>query len=194
MPRINTATLAQHREWRRQQLIEAATSLALEAGGDAITVAAVAERAGLSRTSVYEYFGSSAELVADLILDELGRFSTTLSAAIVDETIPMKAIEQWIGAALRYIADGRHLLAKALSATSTPSERAADIALAHRALLAPLQVACTQLGIKDISQALALIQSVTDAATKRIEGGHEAEHEIATATNFCLAGIRTLIL
>jgi len=193
MPRISTATLAQHREWRRQQLIEAATSIALEAGGNAITVAAVAERAGLSRTSVYEYFGSSAELVADLILDELGRFSKTLSEAIIDETIPMKAIEQWIGAALHYIADGRHLLAKALSATSTPTDKAAEIALAHRAMLAPLHIACMQLGIKDISQALALIQSVTDAATKRIESGNEAELEIVTATNFCLAGVRTLI-
>ena len=193
MPRISTATLAEHREWRRQQLIKAATSLALEAGGDAITVAAVAERAGLSRTSVYEYFGSSAELVADLILDELSRFSKSLSAGIIDETVPMEAIEQWISAALQYIADGRHLLAKALSSTSTPTERAADIALAHRALLAPLKSACEQLGIVDIPQALALIQSVTDAATKRIESGNDAEFEIDTAIKFCLAGIRTLI-
>ncbi|MSY55222.1 MAG: TetR family transcriptional regulator, partial [Actinobacteria bacterium] len=55
MPRINTATLSEHRDWRRNQLIAAASAIALEQGGQAITVAAVAERAGLSRTSVYEY-------------------------------------------------------------------------------------------------------------------------------------------
>lgn len=193
MPRISTPTLAEHRDWRRQQLIAAAAAIALEAGGSAVTVVAVAERAGLSRTSVYEYFGSSAELVADLILDELRRFSTTLSDAIVDEAVPLDAISEWISAALHYIADGRHLLAKALSATTVPADRTTEIGQAHRALLAPLNSALTQLNVQDIPQALTLIQSVTDATTKRIESGNEAEIEIATAINFCLAGVRTLI-
>ena len=61
MPRIKTDTLAQHRDWRRSQLIEAAAAIAMESGGAAISVSAVAARAGLSRTSVYEYFGSSAD-------------------------------------------------------------------------------------------------------------------------------------
>ena len=43
MPRIETQTLAEHRDWRRNQLIEAAASIALESGGAAITVAAVAQ-------------------------------------------------------------------------------------------------------------------------------------------------------
>ena len=193
MPRISTSTLAEHRDWRRQQLIAAATSIALEAGGRAITVAAVAERAGLSRTSVYEYFGSSAELVADLVIEELRNFSTTLSEAIADEAQPFEAIAQWIDAALMYIADGQHLLAKALSATSMPQQRGLEIAQAHRGLLAPLHAALTELKVEDISHALALIQSVTDVATKRIESGNEAEIEIAIAINFCLAGIRSLV-
>jgi AcrR family transcriptional regulator len=65
LPRIETQTLAEQGDWRRNQLIEAAASIALESGGAAVTVAAEAQKAGLSRTSVYEYFGSSADLVAD---------------------------------------------------------------------------------------------------------------------------------
>ena len=49
VPRIHTATLAEHRDWRRSQLIEAAAAIALESGSQAITVAAVAERAGQGR-------------------------------------------------------------------------------------------------------------------------------------------------
>jgi AcrR family transcriptional regulator len=71
MPRIHTENLSTHRDWRRTQLIQAAASIALESGGSAVTVAAVAARAGLSRTSVYEYFGSSAELAADLVIEEI---------------------------------------------------------------------------------------------------------------------------
>lgn len=193
MPKINTEKLAQHREWRRQQLIDAAAAIALESGGAAVTVASVAERAGLSRTSVYEYFASSAELTADLVIDELNGFVSALTDAIKNPENPELAIEQWITAALRYIADGRHLLAKALSATDTPKDRAAEIGAAHRALLAPLRNSLTSMNIKDISQAMALLQGATDVATKRIEGGADANLEIATTTAFCIAGLKGLI-
>ena len=193
MPKINTEKLAQHREWRRQQLIDAAAAIALESGGAAVTVASVAERAGLSRTSVYEYFASSAELTADLVIDELNGFVSALTDAIKNPENPELAIEQWITAALRYIADGRHLLAKALSATDTPKDRAAEIGAAHRALLAPLRNSLISMKIKDISQAMALLQGATDVATKRIEGGADANLEIATTTAFCIAGLKGLI-
>ena len=115
MPRIETETLAQHRDWRRNQLIEAAAGIALESGGSAVTVAAVAQRAGLSRTSVYEYFGSSADLVADLVLEELKNFAQYLQSAVLQSAQPVDNIHAWIESALTYIADGRHLLAKALT-------------------------------------------------------------------------------
>jgi AcrR family transcriptional regulator len=192
VPHIETKTLAQHRDWRRGQLIESAAAIAIESGGAAVTVAAVAQRAGLSRTSVYEYFSSSSDLVADLVIDELENFASVLEAAVGDCEDPFKCIESWVSAALQYIADGRHLLAKALNATSLPQDRAAAIGTAHRALLAPLSKALTQIGVKDIAQALAYIQATTDVATKRIEAGHDAEAEITTATAFCTSGLASL--
>ncbi len=192
MPHIETATLAQHRDWRRGQLIEAATSIALESGGGAITVSAVAERAGLARTSVYEYFSSSSDIVADLVIDELKNFTAILKESIRGCDLPYECIESWVAAALHYIADGRHLLAKALNATSLPQERTAAIGAAHRALLAPLHEALEGMGVKDIAQALAYIQATTDVASKRIEAGHNAESEIKSATSFCISGLASL--
>jgi len=189
MPRIETETLAQHRDWRRNQLIEAAASIALESGGAAVTVAAVAQRAGLSRTSVYEYFGSGSELVADLVIDELGTFAATLNEAVSDCYDPQCIVTCWIKGALEYIADGRHLLAKALNATSMPQSRAQQIGMAHRVLMAPLVKAVEELGVKDTQRALSFIQAITDASTKRIESGHDAEGEIAYATSFCINGL-----
>jgi AcrR family transcriptional regulator len=189
MPRIETETLAQHRDWRRNQLIEAAAGIALESGGAAVTVAAVAQRAGLSRTSVYEYFGSGSELVADLVIDELGTFAATLNEAVSDCSDPRCVVTCWIKGALEYIADGRHLLAKALNATSMPQSRAQQIGMAHRVLMAPLVKAVEELGVKDTQRALSFIQAITDASTKRIESGHDAEGEIAYATSFCINGL-----
>jgi len=193
MPRINTINLVQQREWRRSQLINAAAAIALESGSEAITVSAVAQRAGLARTSVYEYFGSSAELVADLIIEELTAFTDILKSAVEPAQQPEDAITNWIDSALQYIADGRHLLAKALSSTTLPVNRSAEIGAAHRALLAPLKTALTEIGVSDLNYALSMIQSLTDAATKRIENGTSPEIEISKTTAFCIAGLRTLI-
>ena len=192
MPRIKTPTLADHRDWRRSQLIEAAAAIALESGGESITVAAVAARAGLSRTSVYEYFASSADLAADLVIDELQSFAQTLESATTGCTDPIVAIESWIKASLQYIADGRHLLAKALNAINLPRNRGAAIGAAHRALLAPLKVQLAAMGIVDIDFALSMIQSTTDSATKRIESGDDAELVITATTQFCIAGLNAL--
>lgn len=192
MPRIKTPTLADHRDWRRSQLIEAAAAIALESGGAAVTVAAVAQRAGLSRTSVYEYFASSADLAADLVIEELEGFAETLASTANESADPLEAIELWIKGSLIYIADGRHLLAKALNAIDLPRERSADIGAAHRALLAPLRSRLAALGVKDIDMALSLIQSITDSASRRIERGDDAEEIITSVTTFCTAGINSL--
>jgi AcrR family transcriptional regulator len=193
MPRITTPNLAGHRDWRRSQLIDAAAAIALESGGEAITVAAVAARAGLSRTSVYEYFASSADLAADLVIDELESFAQALEAATAHVLDPAESVEKWIEASLQYIADGRHLLAKALNAVDLPRNRAAAIGAAHRSLLAPLTVKLQAMGIQEIEFALSMIQSTTDSASKRIESGDDAEQVIAKTTRFCIAGLSALV-
>jgi hypothetical protein len=126
------------------------------------------------------------------VIDELDNFAHDLKIALSDESDPFKSLELWITNSLEYIADGRHLLAKALNAVELPRERGADIGGAHRALLAPLTDSLRQIGVADISQSLALLQSITDVATKRIENGADAKSEIVQTIAFCIAGIRTL--
>ncbi len=192
MPKIETETLSQHRDWRRSQLIDAAAAIALESGGGAVTVAAVAARAGLSRTSVYEYFASSADLAADLVIEELTAFAQELQEISAAGQSPAEAIDLWIEGSLQYIADGRHLLAKALNAIDLPRNRSAAIGMAHKALLAPLRSKLEELGISDVNFALTLIQSTTDGASRRIESGDDAEIVIKTTREFCIAGLTAL--
>jgi len=193
MPKIVTETLAQHRDWRRGQLIEAAAAIALESGGAAVTVAAVAARAGLSRTSVYEYFASSADLAADLVIEELKLFADELAQISAEGTTSIESIDLWIAGSLQYIADGRHLLAKALNAIDLPRNRSAAIVAAHGALLAPLRTLLEELGVLDVNFALSLIQSTTDGASRRIERGDDAESVISSTREFCIAGLKALV-
>jgi AcrR family transcriptional regulator len=192
MPKISAPTIHEHRELRRQQLISAALELALDEGAGAVTVAAVAKKAGLARSSIYEYFASSADLIADLILEELDYYSNRLALAIVDVTDPFEKIEHWIAEGLRYVADGRHMLVKSLNTISTPEFRKEEISMGHRKMIAPLRQALAETGIKDPAAAAAFLSSATDAASIRIDAGNDAELEIQSAITFALAGLRAL--
>ena len=192
MPKIQAPTLALHRELRRQQLMSAALELAIAGGAESITVAAVASKAGLARSSIYEYFASSADLVADLVIEELDYYTRRLAEAVAGATEPFERIELWISESLRYVADGRHMLVKSLNTINTPDERKEEIVMGHRRMLAPLQQSLAETGIVDVRGAAALLASVTDAASIRIDAGNDAELEIQNAVNFALAGLRAL--
>lgn len=62
MPRISAASLAEHQERRREQIDGAILALLDASGIDAVTMASVAKGASLSRSSLYEYFGSTTDL------------------------------------------------------------------------------------------------------------------------------------
>lgn len=192
VPRIEAATIAQNREMRRQQLIDAALSLALTKGAESITVTAVARRAGLSRSAIYEYFSSSADLIADLILDELELYTKRLTDAVDTTADPFTQIEQWINEALLYIADGRHLLVKSLNSIAAPDFRKEEIGFAHRKMLATIINPMKLVGFADLYGAITYVQSIVDTASIRIDAGHEKELEIQNAKNFAVAGLRAL--
>ena len=75
MPRIAAASLAENRARRTADLLQAARQLHAEAGIGAVTIAAVAGRTGLTRSSVYEYFDSTASLRSAAIASEAERWA-----------------------------------------------------------------------------------------------------------------------
>ena len=77
MPKIAAATVAENRELRRDALLAAAATL-MQRGGS-FTVAEVAKEVGLSRSAVYEYYRSAAELIADVLVDEMSAWSDVLA-------------------------------------------------------------------------------------------------------------------
>lgn len=192
MPKISAPTLVEQRAWRRSQLLDAASAIALENGPTSITVSTVAARAGLSRTSFYEYFSSSSEIVAELITDELNEFTEFLAQKVAAASVPEEAIAAWIEGSLEYVADGRHLLARTLSTLELSTERSTQIGIAHRKMLAPLSTPLNQLGVTDVRQALALIHAATESATRRIEAGLDSAGEIESTREFLIAGLRAL--
>jgi AcrR family transcriptional regulator len=191
-PKIQAATVVEQRQMRQRQLIDAALSIALESGAANITVAAVAKRAGLARSSMYEYFSSSADLIADLVIEELALYQKRLAHAVKGTEDPYQHIELWIAAALQYVVDGRHLLIKSLNSAAIPEFRRDEISQGHRNLMTTISAPLQKIGLTDIRGAMSYLQNTIEAASVRIESGSDSELEIRNAQVYAIAGLRAL--
>jgi AcrR family transcriptional regulator len=193
-PKIQAATVVEQRQMRQRQLIDAALSIALESGAANITVAAVAKRAGLARSSIYEYFSSSADLIADLVIEELALYQKRLAQAVKGTEDPYQHIELWIAEALQYVVDGRHMLIKSLNAAAIPDFRRDEISQGHRNLMTTISAPLQEIGLTDIRGAMSYLQNTIEAASVRIESGSDSELEIRSAQIYAIAGLRALAL
>jgi len=191
-PKIQAATLVEQRQMRQRQLIDAALAIALESGAANITVAAVAKRAGVARSSMYEYFSSSADLIADLVIEELALYQERLAQAVKGTEDPYQHIELWIAEALQYVVDGRHMLIKSLNAATIPEFRRDEISQGHRNLMTTISAPLQEIGLTDIRGAMSYLQNTIEAASVRIESGSDFELEIRSAQIYAIAGLRAL--
>jgi AcrR family transcriptional regulator len=193
MPKISAPTVALNREQRRAALLDAAATLILREGS--FTVAEVASEVGLSRSAVYEYYSSAADLIADVLVDELADWSTDLQAAVAAQSDPAEQVRAWVTAVLEYVRDGRHALVRAAGTVELPPTRRAQVQAQHRDLITPLSVAIAELGIGDPAAVSMLVWGAVDAAIGRIESGQAtAEREIDLVLDFIQGGVSRLAL
>ncbi|MEV5832054.1 TetR/AcrR family transcriptional regulator [Nocardia sp. NPDC052112] len=69
---------------RREQLLDAALRIVVETGFTGVSIAAVAERGGVTRPVVYDSFGSRDELLEALIDRETARMAVAVARAVTD--------------------------------------------------------------------------------------------------------------
>src|SRR5581483_2438822 len=77
---------------REQAILKAAESAAAEGGMGAVQIVPVAQRAGIAAGTVYRYFPSKTELVAELIADASERELTAIRAAADAAPGPLSAL------------------------------------------------------------------------------------------------------
>ena len=177
MPKLIESTVEENRRTRYAALLESAVAIALEDGSSALTITAVAKRAGISRAGVYEYFSSKEDMVADLIVDEVKIWAQLLSSATALVASPEEKIKAWLESALGYVQSGRHKLARELSSISLPDEKVSEVRTAHYQLLKPLVDALTQYGVNDPMRTAMYINGLVEVATRRIDSGRMSEGE-----------------
>ncbi len=108
MPYRRTENVIRRLAEREQVIIAAATAIAGEGGMAAVQIAAVAERAGIAAGTVYRYFPSKTDLIAELVAAVAGRELDAMKAAGDTAPGPLSALAAVIATfAARALAERR---------------------------------------------------------------------------------------
>ncbi|MDQ1008034.1 AcrR family transcriptional regulator [Streptomyces sp. V4I23] len=192
MPRIRAASVAEHRTMQRGALLDAARSLLSEGGTEALTFPALAERTGLARSSVYEYFRSRAAVVEELCAVDFPVWAAEVEAAMDRADTPEGKVEAYVRRQLDLVGDRRHRAVVAISASELDAGAREKIRAAHGGLIAMIVEALGELGQEQPRLGAMLLQGVVDAAVRRIElGAAEDPATVAdAAVAMALRGVR----
>jgi AcrR family transcriptional regulator len=99
-PRAAMGLRARQREYTRSLIVAAATDLFRDVGYAAATVGQVADAAGTSRPTFYQYFSSKADLAIEL-LHELNRHFEAVFSRLYDlQPITLDGVRAWVKTAI----------------------------------------------------------------------------------------------
>ncbi|ARP72575.1 TetR/AcrR family transcriptional regulator [Streptomyces pluripotens] len=184
--------MAEHRSMQRAALLDAARSLLSEGGTEALTFPALAERTGLARSSVYEYFRSRAAVVEELCEADFPLWAAEVASAMEHADSPEGKVEAYVRRQLALVGDRRHRAVVAISASELDAGAREKIRAAHGGLVAMIVEALGELGHAQPQLAAMLLQGVVDAAVRRIELGAAEDPAVVTdtAVGMALWGIK----
>ncbi len=96
MPRIIGETLEEHRKKTRQQLFDALSRLLQTSTFESLTMAKIAEEAGVGRTAVYNHFQDKEALLLAFMTYETGQYSVRLNRSLQGVSSPIKMLRIYI--------------------------------------------------------------------------------------------------
>nr|WP_202538924.1 TetR/AcrR family transcriptional regulator [Streptomyces sp. SID8379] len=177
---------------QRGALLDAARSLLSEGGTEALTFPALAERTGLARSSVYEYFKSRAAVVEELCAVDFPVWAAEVEAGMARAATPEGKVEAYVREQLALVGDRRHRAVVAISASELDAGAREKIRAAHGGLVAMIVEALGEMGHEQPRLAAMLVQGVVDAAVRRIELGAAEEPGaiVDAAVGMVLRGVR----
>lgn len=182
MPRISADTVAEHRANRLRALLDAGRDIVATEGAEALTLASLARRVGLSRPSLYEYFRSREELVAAIVSDALPEWADKLEDAVNSASSVPEKIEAYLRTELAIITDGSHGAVVALSAHALPDSSREQIRAEHERLLAPLVGVFKTAGVQRAQLRAMLVHAMVEATSRMITPGRNEHNEAVIQT------------
>lgn len=178
MPRIDAATVKEHREQVLNALVDAAEEALREDGAAVLTAEAVSSKAGRARNSIYRYVSSVEELRLLVLERYLPAWADAIKTGMADCETPKAKIAAWARAALAQASQTGHgwfmsvMSHRRAAGANPPVERVAAI---HRSLMSPLVQQWRELGVEDHRLATELTVQMVSVGMRRIDQGAALE-------------------
>jgi AcrR family transcriptional regulator len=179
MPRIEADTVAEHRANQHDALLDAAESVLMEDGYEALNFRILGERTGIARNSVYRYFTSSDDVVAALCERDMPRWLLEIEAAMAAAPDQPGRMAAYVETQLQLVAGGHHRLADVLQeAPLGPGARARINALAYQPAVV-LEEELRGSGHPQPEVTAQLVQGLVGAAVRMLHSGRAMEEVVA---------------
>ena len=189
MPRIQAPTVAEHHARMERALLDAARGLLAEAP-EVPSMAAVGRRAGLARSSVYQYFGSAEELLAAVVADVFPEWGARVADRVAAAGSPAERVWAYVEANLAMFASSDQAVARALTRVVEPHVLAGPMKDFHARLQVPLREALAEFGEPEPQAMAEHIDSLIVQASRGIDVAAPGAGE---AQECALARLRRLL-
>ena len=179
------------RDKRGQEILGAAFDLVSHSGPDALTMASLAERTGLSRPAIYQYFSSSNHVLGELLINAMADLSNELDRLVGSFDDPMEQVRSWVHYCLAYLSSSEHQAIQQISMNSLPPEQLGELKAMHGFFMSTLLEPLEKLEVSEPKSLCGLIYGSVQAAGQRIAEGADFPREAKMLEVFFEAGINS---
>lgn len=188
MPRIDAPSVRENRENREALLRQATRAMLIAGGPEAVSMTDAAHASGISRSTAYEYFPSTTDLVAAVVVDDLRAWAQQVVRATEASASPDEAVSTFVQTSVHHLARTRAHAVLTTGLTWTPIHSRPDVEDAFEEALSPLRIAMGALGASEVRLATRLALAVIAEAARATELAPRAA--AAAASEFILAAAR----
>ena len=192
MPKIDAATVAEHRAQVQQRLVDAAEEILRSGRPEGLTAAAVTSAAGIARNSIYRYVDSVDDLLGLVLERHMPAWNEAVAGALQGVDNPAQRIVVLVTANLEQASRSGHGWLMSLGRSGQPSvstEKAMEAA--HEFMRSTLTEAW--LAVADDAVAARVgagfTRGVMEAGFRQLDEGIPLHHVVAGAT----AAVRGLL-
>lgn len=101
-------SVAAHKARYRRRIVDAAVDLAGEEGVAGLTMAGLAQRAGIGRATLYKYFADVEHVLLAHVEDEVERYARNLTDVLAEHDDPVDRLHAYVETMLGYFASQGH--------------------------------------------------------------------------------------
>ena len=189
MPKISAPTWSEHRAAQRVALVHAAEEVLRHAGLAGINPRTVCERAGLARSSFYDYFPSKDDLLVAVAIGAFERWNRALEDALSGVEPGLARLKALVDATMQMTAEGEHDVAAPLRQADLAPHHFEGLMALHDELMRPVVEVIADLGVPHSDRFAMLAQGVLGSGIQLIQHGADPQATAADVYQLLTAGL-----